>query len=53
MDPSEVRETYQQQVQTYLADIRRACNNSDAEYHTIMVQEPYATALVRLLSRRK
>lgn len=53
VDPSEIRETYRQQVEAYMADIRRACNNSDCEYHSIMVQEPYDTALVRLLSRRK
>lgn len=53
VDPAEIREAYQQQVQEYLAGIRRACNGSDVEYHSVMVQEPYDKALVRLLSRRK
>lgn len=53
IDPSSVREQYQQQVQTYLTEVRRACSNSDVEYHPWYVNEPYDKALVQLLSRRK
>ena len=51
-DPSELREAYREQVEGYLASIRRACNDTDVEYHAMFVQEPYDKALVRLLSRR-
>jgi hypothetical protein len=51
-DPRELREPYKKQVEAYLARVRKACNDSDVEYHAMMVQEPYDKALVRLLSRR-
>jgi uncharacterized protein (DUF58 family) len=52
VDPSELREVYKKEVEQYLAQIRRACTDSDVEYHTILTSEPYEKALVRLLSRR-
>jgi hypothetical protein len=52
VDPRELREVYKKEVDTYLARVRRACNDSDVEYHTMFVQEPYEKALVRLLARR-
>ncbi|MDB5331162.1 MAG: hypothetical protein JWP03_2313 [Phycisphaerales bacterium] len=52
VDPSELREVYKKEVEKYLAQIRRACTDSDVEYHTILTNEPYEKALVRLLSRR-
>jgi uncharacterized protein (DUF58 family) len=52
VDPRELREIYKREVDTYLARVRRACNDSDVEYHTMFVDEPYEKALVRLLSRR-
>lgn len=52
VDPSEMRESYRQQVQAYLATVRKVCNDSDVEYHDMYVDEPYDKALVRLLSRR-
>jgi uncharacterized protein (DUF58 family) len=52
VEPDEVRETYRQQVQEYLAAVRKSCNDSDVEYHEIYVDEPYDKALIRLLSRR-
>lgn len=52
VDPADLRETYQQQVQQYLADVRRGCNDCDVEYHAMYVHEPYDKALVKLLSRR-
>ncbi len=52
VDASELRETYKQQVNAYLSEVRGACNDTDVEYHTMFVQEPYDKALVRLLSRR-
>lgn len=52
IDPADLRETYQKQVQEYLTGIRRVCNDCDVEYHTMYVHEPYDKALVRLMSRR-
>jgi uncharacterized protein (DUF58 family) len=52
VDPSELREVYKKEVEQYLAQIRRACTDSDVEYHAILTSEPYEKALVRLLSRR-
>jgi uncharacterized protein (DUF58 family) len=53
VDPRELRPTYKQQVEEYLTAVRRACMDSDVEYHTMMTNEPYDKALVRLLARRK
>jgi uncharacterized protein (DUF58 family) len=52
IDPGVLREPYRQQVQAYLTDVRRACSNSDVEYHPMYVDQPYDKALVQLLSRR-
>jgi uncharacterized protein (DUF58 family) len=52
IDPAVLREQYKQQVQAYLTDVRRACSNSDVEYHPMYVDQPYDKALVQLLSRR-
>jgi uncharacterized protein (DUF58 family) len=52
IDPAELREAYKQQVETYLNAIRRVCNDSDVEYHTMFVDVPYDKALVQLIHRR-
>jgi hypothetical protein len=52
IDPGDLREPYQQQIQNYLSEIRRACTSGDSEYHTIFTDQPYDKALVQLLSRR-
>ncbi len=52
VDPADLRPTYVQQMQKYLTDLRRGCNDTEVEYHALMVNEPYDRALVRLLSRR-
>ncbi len=52
IDPNDLRETYRRQVQDYLTGIRRGCNDCDAEYHAMLVQQPYEKALVELLNRR-
>ena len=52
LDPRELRESYRQQVEQYLAAVRRGCNDCDAEYHAQMIDVPYSQALVDLLSRR-
>ena len=52
VDPRELRESYRQQLEQYLAAIRRGCNDCDAEYHAQMIDVPYSKALVELLSRR-
>jgi uncharacterized protein (DUF58 family) len=53
VDPAALREQYQQQVQAYLADIRRACGTTDVEYHPVFVDQPYDKALIQLLNRRR
>ncbi len=52
VDPADLRTAYVEQVQTYLADIRRCCNGCDIEYHAMYTHEPYDKALVHWLSRR-
>ena len=52
IDPGELREAYKQQVETYMSTIRRVCNDSDVEYHTMFVDVPYDKALVQLIHRR-
>ena len=52
INPSELREQYQQQLQNYLGEIRRACTSGDSEYHTIFTDQTYEKSLVQLLSRR-
>jgi uncharacterized protein (DUF58 family) len=52
VDPADIRTAYIEQVQNYLAQIRRTCNDSDIEYHTVFVDEPYEKALVKLMTRR-
>ena len=52
IDAGDLRATYRQQVEAYLAAVRRSCNDGDAEYHPIFVDEPYDRALVKLMSRR-
>lgn len=52
VDPADLRVTYQQEVQSYLSAVRRTCNDSDVEYHEMMIDEPYDKALVKLLRRR-
>jgi len=52
INAADLREAYQQQVQDYLGEVRRACTGGDSEYHTIYTDMPYEKALVQLLSRR-
>jgi uncharacterized protein (DUF58 family) len=52
VDPRELRDSYRQQVEQYLASLRRGCNDCDAEYHAQMIDVPYSKALVDLMSRR-
>jgi uncharacterized protein (DUF58 family) len=52
IDPADIREVYQKQVQDYLTGVRRACVDSDIEYHAMYVDQPYDKALVELLNRR-
>ena len=52
IDPNELRSAYQQQVQAYLSSVRRSCIDSGAEYHQVMVQQPYDKALTQLMARR-
>lgn len=52
VDPRDIRATYIEQVQQYLTGIRRTCNDSDIEYHTLFVDQPYDKALVQLMARR-
>jgi hypothetical protein len=52
VDPRDIRAAYKQQVQSYLADLRRGCADCDAEYHLIQTDQPYDRALISLLARR-
>jgi uncharacterized protein (DUF58 family) len=52
IDPADLREHYKKQVEEYRATVRRVCNDSDIEYHAMMIDEPYDKALVRLITRR-
>jgi uncharacterized protein (DUF58 family) len=52
IDPADLRESYKKQVEEYLAAVRRLCNDSDIEYHAMLIDEPYDKALVRLITRR-
>jgi uncharacterized protein (DUF58 family) len=52
IDPAELREAYQQQVEAYMTGIRKVCNDGGVEYHSMFVDEPYDKALVRLIHRR-
>jgi len=52
IEPAQIRAAYQQQVQEYLSQLRRTCNDSDVEYHAIFTDVPYDKALVRLMNRR-
>lgn len=53
IDPRSLGATYRQQVQDYLASLRRAASDCDVEYHPINTREPYDRALVQLLARRR
>ncbi len=53
VDPNDLRETYQRNVQEYLTAIRRICNDSDIEYHPMYVDVPFDRALVQLINRRR
>ncbi len=52
INPKDLREAYQQEVQKYLALVRRCCSDCDVEYHSIYVDQPYDKALVQLINRR-
>ena len=52
VDPSELRETYKQEVEGFISAVRRACMDSGVEYHDVYTDTPYDKALVRLMSRR-
>jgi uncharacterized protein (DUF58 family) len=52
VNPADLRQTYGDQVRDHLANLRRACNDCDVEYHLMYVDEAYDRGLVRLLNRR-
>ena len=52
VDPNELKQTYQKQVQSFITGIRKACIDSDVEYHALFTDLEVDKALVRLLSRR-
>jgi uncharacterized protein (DUF58 family) len=53
IDPAELRQEYLAQVREYLTEIRRACSDSQAQYESFFVDQPYDAALVRWLGARK
>ncbi len=52
IDPEQIRDSYEKQVQEYLTAISKTCRDAKAEYHRMMMDVPYEKALVTLLSRR-
>ncbi len=52
IEPAEIRETYQHQVQAHISALKKGCLDCNSEYHAINVKEPYDKALIDLLSRR-
>ena len=52
IDPADLRDTFTQQVNTFLDGVRKACSDSGAEYHKLFVDVPYERALVSLMNRR-
>lgn len=52
IDPADLRDPYREQVQQYLTQVRRACNDADAEYHALHIDQPYDRALINLINRR-
>lgn len=52
VDPTEIREAYQAQVEAHIAKVKRGCMDCDAEYHAIDVGRPYDKALIEFLARR-
>ena len=52
VEPMEIRTAYRQQIQDYLAQVRRLCNDCDVEYHAMYTDVPYEKALVELMNRR-
>ena len=40
IDPRELRDTYQQQVNQYLGALRRSCSDCGVEYQVMYVDEP-------------
>jgi uncharacterized protein (DUF58 family) len=53
IDPRELRDSYRQQVEQYLSEVRRACSNCEVEYTAMFVNEPYDKALTKWINRRK
>ncbi len=52
VDPRDLRETYQKQVEEYLTTVRKCCSDCDIEYHAMDIADAYDKALVRLITRR-
>lgn len=52
VDARDIRDNYTREVNAFLDRIRKTCSDCDAEYHRLMVDEPYDRALIRLLTRR-
>ena len=52
VDPADLRETYRQEVEKFIVSVRKACTDSDVEYHEMFTNIPVDKAFVRLISRR-
>ncbi len=50
INTADVRDGYKREIDEYLAKVRRACADTDVEYHQVFVDEPYEKALVKILS---
>jgi uncharacterized protein (DUF58 family) len=53
IDPKQVRQTYQEEIGAFLADLRRTCSESRIEYVLADTRTPFERMLVKYLSRRR
>lgn len=53
IEPADIRESYQRQVQAHITAVKNGCLDCNSEYHAINVATPYDKAIVELLARRR
>ncbi len=52
VDPHRLRKHYVEQYQAFVADFEKRCGGIDVDYHRLVTNEPYHTALGRYLDSR-
>jgi hypothetical protein len=53
VDPKMIRETYRQEVESFIGQYRRACSESRIEYIVARTDTPYDVMLRSYLARRQ